>query len=223
MKNITLKIIGVNVAIFFLQLVLPNFTNTFVLIGSDMFARPGILLTSMFMHGSFNHLFFNMYALLLFGPLIEAKIGSKRFLYFYLITGLLAAIGYGLIYPAQSALGASGAIMGVIGMTIMLLPHLKILLFFIIPMSMRTAGIIFAAIDIFGLFNPGGVANLAHLIGLAAGLALGKYLLGKKKSFNERFTQPHKHKRKTQTANPNDVVIELDDNDVNDYLKNGRL
>lgn len=219
MKNVTLKLIGVSIVVFILQLILPNFTETFLLVGSDILTRPWILITSMFMHASFNHIFFNMYALLLFGPLIEAKIGSKRFLYFYLISGLLAAIGYGIINPAQPALGASGAIMGVIGMTIMLLPNLKILLFFIIPMSMRTAGIIFAAIDIFGLFNPGsGVANLAHLIGLAAGLALGKYLLSQKKSFEERF-----HRPKKKSSNPNDVVIELNDNDVNDYLKNGRL
>ena len=67
----------------------------------------------------------------------------------------------------------------------MLFPHLKVLMFFAIPMSLRTAGIIFAMLDIFFLFVPNGIANMARLAGLASGLVYGKYLLGQKKSFNK--------------------------------------
>ena len=97
----------------------------------------------------------------------------------YFTAGILAAF----IPTYEAALGASGAIMGIIGLTIMLFPDLKILLFFIIPMSMRTAGILFALLDIFGIFAPlqSGIAHYAHLVGLSTGIIYGIYLLKKKK------------------------------------------
>ena len=220
MRNIALKILGINILVFILQATIPGFTQQFYFIWEDMLTRPWIIITSMFMHAHIYHILFNMYVLLLFGPLLEQKIGSKRFLYFYLLSGILAAIGYGIFNPSTPALGASGALMGVIGMIIMLLPHLKILFFFVIPVSMRTAGILFAAIDILGLFNQNsGVANLAHLVGLGAGLLFGKYLLSKKSTFQKNFVR----KKQANSTNPQDVVIELNENDVNEYLKNGRL
>jgi len=69
-----------------------------------------------------------MYALLIFGPLIESKIGSKRFIMIYFISGLLAGIGSTFFYA--KALGASGAIMGILGVTIVMMPNLRVLLFF---------------------------------------------------------------------------------------------
>jgi hypothetical protein len=121
-----------------------------------------------------------MYALLIFGPLVERKIGSKRFIIAYLISGLFAGIIYSLYYtfikglPQTSALGASGAIMGLLGLVIILLPNLRVLFFFVIPMSMRTAGIIFALLDLAGFLGVNdGIAHLAHLSGLAIGLLFG--------------------------------------------------
>ncbi len=91
--------------------------------------------------------------------------------------------------PQTAAVGASGAIMGFLGLVIMLLPKMRILFFFIIPMNMRTAGIIFAAIDLIGFITPGdGIAHLAHLAGLTAGLAFGYYFVKQKNAFAKRFT-----------------------------------
>ena len=88
--------------------------------------RPFQLITHMFMHGDIQHLFFNMFALFMFGPSIEARIGEKRFLTYYLITGFGAMLLHLFVkylefnagLPAYNAhipmLGASGAIFGVL-------------------------------------------------------------------------------------------------------------
>ena len=115
-----------------------------------------------------------MYALLIFGPLVERRVGSKKFLTAYFLSGIIAALSAVFFYPA--ALGASGAIMGIIGMVIIFFPDLPVLLFFVFPTTMRVAGIIFAMIDIFFIFVPNGVANIAHLGGLLTGLIFGYHL-----------------------------------------------
>ncbi len=210
-NTVVIPLIGINIAAFIMQMFSRTFTEMFMLVSADVFSRPWILITSMFLHGGFNHLLFNMYALLLFGTLIEQRIGKKRFLWVYFISGILASFISTFFY--ERALGASGAIMGILGVTIMLMPHLKVLLFFVIPMSLRTAGIIFAMIDIFGVFHSSGVANIAHLVGLACGLAFGYYLLKQKGDFSRRFTE-HRSSR---------TGISLSDDDIADYFKYGRL
>ena len=196
LRNVAMTLIGLNVIMFIIQAIVgDSFTQMFMLVAGDIFTRPWILLTSMFLHSGTTHIFFNMYALLIFGPLLEQRIGSKRLLISYLTTGIFAGIIYSLYHafllgaPQTAAVGASGAIMGFLGLVIMLLPKMRILFFFIIPMNMRTAGIIFAAIDLIGFITPGdGIAHLAHLAGLAAGLAFGYYFVKQKNSFAKRFT-----------------------------------
>ncbi|NQV09095.1 rhomboid family intramembrane serine protease [Candidatus Woesearchaeota archaeon] len=210
-QSAVIPIIIANIVVFVLQLVLgTGFTESFMLISKEVFMRPWILVTSMFLHANINHLLFNMYALFIFGPLIEQRIGKKRFLFIYFLSGIVAALISTFFY--HSALGASGAIMGILGVTIMLLPDLQVLLFFFIPMSMRTAGVIFALIDIFGIFVPSGVANIAHLVGLSLGIIYGYYLLKQKKAFKKRF------ERKVHTNS-----IEMGKDDINDYLRHGKL
>ncbi len=174
LRSAVLPLIIANVVIFILQNIIPGLTDNFILVGGDQFSRPWILLTSMFLHADIMHILFNMYALFLFGPLLESKIGPKKFLIVYFASGLFAAFITSFIYSA--ALGASAAIMGVIGALIILWPELPLLFFFVIPTPLWMAGIIFAAIDVFGVFYPSGVGNLAHLIGLAFGLLCGYYL-----------------------------------------------
>ena len=213
-RNAVTPLIFINIFVFILQIVLGiEFTRNFMLVSQDLYIRPWILITSMFLHGGSMHLLFNMYALLIFGSLIEQRIGTKRFLLIYFLSGILA----GFIPTYEAALGASGAIMGIIGVTIMLMPDLPVLLFFFIPMSLRTAGIIFAVLDLFGMFTPirTGIAHYSHLVGLVCGLLYGFYLLRKKKSFIHRFTR----RPKKENAN----LTELSKEEIEDYLKYGRL
>ncbi len=77
--------------------------------------------TAMFLHANFQHIFFNMLALLIVGPAVEVQLGKARFLTLYLIAGLGGSVGSYLLSPANAAgIGASGAIMGVIGAYIVL-------------------------------------------------------------------------------------------------------
>lgn len=235
-NNVALTLIIINVFVYILQVIIPSITKNFMLTSALVWQQPWTLITTMFLHGSFTHLLFNMYALLLFGPLVERKIGHKRFLILYFVAGLVASFA-ALYYPA--ALGASGAIMGVLGMVIMLFPDMRVLFFFIVPMTMRTAGIIFAAFDLLGFFAGGtGVAHLAHLGGLAVGLVYGAYLLRQKKSFVFKFAKARvgSHKAKVyKTSNrfkkfssadmsPSyEQTIELTKDDLDEYYKYGKL
>ena len=223
LRNVAFTLLGINILIFFLQMFLGDwFTMQFLLNTSTIVSQPWTLITSMFLHSGPAHLLFNMYALFLFGPLVEQKIGSKRFLYMYFLAGILAGLGFMLFQnfivgiPAL-ALGASGAIMGVLGVTIMLFPDLKVLFLFFIPMSLRTAGILFAIVDVFGLFYNTGIANMAHLVGLAVGLLYGWDVIKKRKQFNRNFT-----KKKIVTSSSDDGIT-LTSEDMQEYLKHGRL
>src|SRR3989344_4598074 len=208
-RSIVLPLVVFTTVIFLLQILLgKGFTAAFMLQSADVLYRPWILITSMFLHSGIMHLLFNMYALYMFGPLIEQRIGTKRFVLIYLIAGILSAASFAMAYPSSSALGASGAIMAILGLTIVLLPDIRVLFFFVVPMSMRTAGIIFALLDIFGVFAPvsTGIAHLAHLIGLACSIIYGINLQKKKKKYYRSFSSKH----------------HLDSDDVDEYLRSGR-
>ncbi|MDP6156525.1 MAG: rhomboid family intramembrane serine protease [Candidatus Thermoplasmatota archaeon] len=186
-KKATLTLIVINVIAFLVQEFSQGaFTKEFLLVSADVLIRPWTLITSMFLHGSLSHLVFNMVALFVFGPLVEKRVGKKRFLILYVTGGLLAGIGASFFYPA--ALGASGAIMGIAGMAIVLYPTKKILFYMVIPMPLWMLGILYIAVDTFGIFFPSGTANIAHLIGLAIGLAYGFYL--------RKTKEKHKYSKK---------------------------
>ena len=198
-------ILTANIILFLIQSFIPGFTEMFMMISADVLSRPWILISSMFLHGSITHLLFNMIGLYFFGPILEQRIGTKRFLMIYFGTGLLAGISASFFYPA--ALGASGAVMGVLGVLIILMPHLKIMLNLIIPMPLWVAGIIWAALDIFGMFNPTNLANIAHLVGMGAGLAYGLSLKQQKQKITRKISKKS----------------HLDDDDVEEYMRSGRV
>jgi len=216
-----LTIIGITALVFILQLIFGNgFTEAFLLNSAEVWSRPWILITSMFLHADPSHFLFNMYALFLFGPLIESRIGTKRFYLIYFLSGIIAALASIFFY--DKALGASGAIMGILGVTIMLMPDLQVLFLFFVPMSLRTAGIIFALIDIFGVFVPSNVANIAHLAGLSTGLIYGYFLLRKKKAYQAKFEKPPTTQTKFKSKK-NNKSIELSEDEIQEYIKNGKL
>lgn len=205
-KTAVFPIVIITVIIFILQIIFGNdFTTSFVLISKDVFTRPWILLTSIFLHGSPMHLVFNMYALAMFGPLLEQKIGAKRFLFVYLASGLTASFLSSFFYT--SALGASGAIMGMLGVLIILMPDLRLLLFFVIPAPLWLAGIIFALLDLFGVFFPSNVGNIAHLVGLGVGLLYGLYLKKHSRIYHKKFSSKN----------------HLDKEDLEEYFRSGRI
>jgi membrane associated rhomboid family serine protease len=138
---------------------------------------PWQLISYQFLHGGFFHLFFNMFALWMFGIELEHIWGSSRFLTFYLLSGIGAGLLQIFISDAPTV-GASGAVYGILlgfGMTF---PDRKIFMFpLFIPISAKYFVMIFAGIELMsGLFSSNsGIAHFAHLGGAATGFLLLKY------------------------------------------------
>ena len=97
--------------------------------------------------------------------------------------------------------------MGMLGVLIILMPDLRLLFFFVIPMQLWVAAIIIAIIDVFGIFYPTGVGNIAHLVGLAIGLLYGLTLKKQRKEFEKKFSSKS----------------DLTGDDAEEYLRSGRI
>lgn len=138
---------------------------------------PWTLVTSIFLHANLLHLVFNMFALFTFGLYLERLIGRSAFLTLFLLAGVVGNLGYAFtaLDPFTPAVGASGAIYGVIGTLAVLRP--KMLVFVGgLPMPLVLAALFWALLDLAGLFVPTGIAHGAHLAGLAVGIAYGAYI-----------------------------------------------
>ena len=174
-KYYSLKICGIIIITFILQIILSNFTERFIL-NSASWSEPWRFITSIFLHGGVVHLLYNLLALLIFGLILEKFIGSFRFLIVFLISGILANLISVNFY--SSSLGASGAIFGVIGALIILRPTMPVWAFGL-PMPIFIAGILWSAGDLLGAYgfltgNPmGNTGNIAHLSGMFFGFILG--------------------------------------------------
>lgn len=138
--------------------------------------------TYMFLHANFEHLFFNMFALWMFGRTLEYRVGSQRFLTYYLVCGVGAAlIQYGVAVLLGELpmflVGASGAVMGLLLAFGVLYPNATIMLLIPpIPMKAKWFVIIYALIELFlGWRGVGQVAHFAHVGGMVWGLLLLYY------------------------------------------------
>lgn len=165
---------------FLLQKLIVGFTDFFILDVKLAFFRPWALLSAVFLHSGVPHLFYNLFALALFGSILEHIIGTKKFLILFFISGLIASIASMPFYTR--VLGASGAIFGILGMLALLRPKM-IVWIYSVPMPMILALLVWAAGDVLGIFVPGDTANIAHLAGLGVGIIAGIYY---KKDFAEK-------------------------------------
>lgn len=138
--------------------------------------------TYMFMHAGFDHLFCNMFAVLMFGPILERTWGERKFLLYYLVCGLGAALIQELVWtlfmPGQLSvtIGASGAVFGILFAFGWLFPNEPLFLLFIpVPIRARIFVIVYAVIELFaGFAHIAGdnVAHFAHLGGMLFGWLL---------------------------------------------------
>ena len=142
------------------------------------FDMPWMFVTSIFLHADLSHLFFNMISLLIFGMYLERMVGRRLFLILFFVAGIIGNVGY--ILTSSNALipaiGASGAIYGVMGTLAVLAPFLLIFIYGIIPLPMIIAAGAIAVLDIMGLLVPSGIAHGAHLAGMIVGIGAGLYL-----------------------------------------------
>lgn len=198
---VTFGLIGACVAVFLWQLslgpqggeraiyslgLIPAVLFDRVDLADDIAAVPPVLtvLSSMFMHGGFMHLAGNMLYMWIFADNVEDSMGHGRFLAFYVLCGIAAALAQALPNPSSQVpmIGASGAISGVLGAYLLLYPHARVLVIIPIGFAYATrlpAGLVLVLWFGLQLLNelvtpPGaaGVAFRAHMGGFVAGLAL---------------------------------------------------
>lgn len=144
-------------------------------IGSSNFAVYQYV-TYMFMHGGWMHLFFNMWSLMIFGNSVEMQVGTKRFVYYYLICGVGSALINQLmsflgIIPPSILVGASGAIYGVMAAAAYYFPNAKLFIIPIpFPVKLRNLVIFYTVFEMYnGVMSSDGVAHFAHLGGILVG------------------------------------------------------
>lgn len=175
-KSVVLILIGINVGVYLLEMAMWNFTvGSFALIPILVTKKYFVwqIFTHMFLHGSILHLFFNMFALFIFGMPLENLWGSSKFLRYYIVAGLGGGLLHYLINPMSAipSLGASGAVYGILLAYGLTFPEDILYLNFFIPIKAKYAVWIFGATELlFGVANiQSGVAHFAHLGGLITG------------------------------------------------------
>jgi membrane associated rhomboid family serine protease len=206
---ITWMLLAINIAVFFLQLNDPYLSLQYGAVAAEITSGQDIeetvvvpineqeaveiphrkgprpiyltLITSMFLHGGWAHLFGNMLYLWIFGDNVEHRFGHLRFLIFYLLSGVVAALAQTAVSPnsIMPMIGASGAISGVVGAYLVLFPRnqVYVLFFFrIIPVPAVIVILFWAGFQFFAGYQSlggdqmGGVAYMAHLGGFGAGV-----------------------------------------------------
>jgi membrane associated rhomboid family serine protease len=190
--GVTITLIVLNVIVYLFQLMLSpsgreSFLYAFGLVPE--YFSPITVFTSMFVHGGIAHLGGNMLFLWIFGDNVEDRLGHGRFIAFYVICGVVAAVAQTALHPHSliPMVGASGAIAGVMGGYLVLYPHSRILMLFPFPpILFELPALFFLAlwfvvqflngINQLPIFEKnaisGGVAFWAHVIGFVTGLVL---------------------------------------------------
>jgi len=176
--NFAIWLMAINVLVFALKYILGPTMDAYlamtpVLVLNGFFWQP---FTYMFVHGGFSHLLVNMLGLLFFGTAVEKELGSKEFILYYLLTGLVAGIFSFAFYLFTGGaniplVGASGAIFAVLLAFATLQPNSQILIWGLIPVRAPIMVLGYTAIEVFSqaVGSRSGVAHLTHLAGFAFG------------------------------------------------------
>ncbi len=180
-SNYSLAILVIAIISFFLEYI-PGYFSLLELNPLEITSRPWTLVTHMFLHSGPIHLLFNMMFLFFFGPELERRIGGKRFLVVFFLSGIIAATGYSLwsvfvLQSAAPAVGASGALFGIFACLAVIAPDIQVYIYFI-PMKITYALIFFALLDLLFIGSGDAIARSAHLTGVVAGLVMGRHIKG---------------------------------------------
>src|SRR5690606_21372123 len=174
-----LRLLAANAVVLLLQETLitsPRVTEWLSFDPETAFRRPWSFFSYQFLHGGLLHLLANSLGLFIFGPTVEERLGSSRFLLYYLYCGLGGAVLSLLlsaVMPIGPFIGASGAVLGLAVAFARFNPDATLVLFPIpVPIKAKSLVWIFAGLAVFGALAGGndGIAHIAHLGGLAFGL-----------------------------------------------------
>jgi len=182
---LTYTIAGIIFLTFLAQLAFPPLTEWLAFVPSLALSQPWRWITSLFVHANFTHLLVNLFVFLQFAPLVERKIGSQGLLEVFFLSGIAGNFFYFLSYllgliPDIPGVGASGAIAGLLGATMVFYPYLQLLLFFVIPMNIQMAFWLYVIWEFFNSFTMKytGIGSAAHLGGALAGYLYAKNYQG---------------------------------------------
>ena len=179
------RLLAANFVVFFVQLTVPSVTDAFAFVPSLILVRPWTVVTYMFLHGGWMHIIFNMIALFFFGPRVEQRLGSNRFISLYFLSGISGALLSSALAPSAAIIGASAAVFGVMLAFARYWPRDLIYIWGVIPIQARWLVIIATMFSLYsGLQGSrGGVADFAHLGGFA-GAFLYLWWLDKRRGIN---------------------------------------
>ena len=192
MPPVTTALIVANVAMFLLQSLAPQIIVPFALwplatsgTGLGASFAPWQIVTYAFLHGSLLHLGFNMFALYMFGSAIEQVFGTRRYLVYYFVSVVSAAITQlivaMLLHGVYPTIGASGGVFGLLLAYAIYFPRNRVMLLFPpVPMSARTFVVVYAVIELLlGVTGAqASVAHFAHLGGMIGGYLLLRFWRG---------------------------------------------
>ena len=190
MTPVNLALLLANIGVFGVQYFFPSLLERYFALWpmlTDQYGyatfKPWQLLTYGFLHGNFMHLFFNMFALYMFGSEVERLFGPRRYLTYYLLCVVGAAllhlvVVYAANLPPAPVVGASGGVFGLLLAFGMAWPQRKLMLLFPpIPMPAWLFVTLYGALELYlGITQTSqGVAHFAHLGGMATGFVLIRY------------------------------------------------
>jgi membrane associated rhomboid family serine protease len=213
-----------NGAAYMAQSLFPNFFFTYFALTPTKVLHSGWvwqLISYSFLHGNFFHLFFNMFALWMFGPHIESYWGTRAFLRFYFLCVLGAALTQTLVAPDSLVVGASGGLYGLLLAFGFLFPDAVIYLFFVFPLRAIQAVFVIAMITFISSLQAGGerIAHVADLGGIVTGLLYFKLPIWKmnikswigRRSFRDpvpKFDVIYPHGRKDALTDEVDRILD---------------
>jgi membrane associated rhomboid family serine protease len=172
------RLIGLNVAVFLVTALNPSVANLLALYPPAGLVRPWTVVSYMFVHAGFAHIFFNMIGLAFFGPRLEGRLGTRGFLTLYFLAGIGGAALSFVFARDAAVVGASGAVYGVLMGFAMFWPHERMIIFPIpVPMEARVVVAGYVALSIMqGVSGvASGIAHFAHLGGALFAFAYLKW------------------------------------------------
>ncbi len=168
-----MRLVIANVAVYGLQILMPQLANQLVFVPRLAFREPWTAVSYMFLHGSPMHLLFNMLGLFWFGGRVEERLGGSRFVQLYFIAGVTGALFQLVLAPSGSMVGASAGVFGVMMAYAVFWPKQVFLIWGILPMQVWMMVALYTVMSVYsGLGGSrGGVADFAHLGGYAGAFA----------------------------------------------------
>ncbi|MEO8448208.1 MAG: rhomboid family intramembrane serine protease [Gemmatimonadota bacterium] len=201
-----LRIIIANAVVYLLQQSMPGLVAYLALVPAHWYIAPWTLVTYMFLHGGFGHIFFNMLVLFFFGSAVETKLGGPTFLRLFLISGLVGGALSIAVTPNSPIpiIGASGGVFGVELAFAYFWPRQQIYIWGILPIEARWLVLIMTGMSLWqgmGYGGGGGIAHFAHLGGFLGAYVYLKWIERRASAGARRFRNDMKPPApKTETA-----------------------